>query len=349
MDQRSEQLRIYVAAAVIVVAIALLSLLVVPRGTQLQRCNSVLLGKSNCLDALAQSTGNYTICSRLPLGIANSCYYSIAQNTTNQSICTRISWEPEADACGYQIALATRNQDICTLLNSTSSPRCFLAIAQLKLNQSICSSISNQSYSDNCTNYIYLSLAASTANSTYCSKLPATGSTNLTYSLVANSNFSERLGVYQNMTQVLQYLYYNGDRNISPSDACYYSVAYASHNASYCSYISDSTSKSLCNYSTNQTAINTTTTQINATAFLNDCLNASIGAETCNQTYNIYLALQTKNATLCGKLEQQYSYECYADLAQALNQTSICGYITNATVNNACIDNIIYRNYTGPG
>ena len=76
----STRIRMFAIITMALVLLAVVSILLIPRGTKLQQCEGILLGsdKDVCIYSLALSTQNSTLCGYLSQPRANSCYVNIA-------------------------------------------------------------------------------------------------------------------------------------------------------------------------------------------------------------------------------------------------------------------------------
>ena len=140
--------------------------------------------------------------------------------------------------------------------------------------------------------------------------------------------------------------------NYTARDFCYLAVTSLSGNDLGCSMISSPSLYNICtSYGYNTTAAHNssgTSGHLNISASqLSSQLCAGYNGtslQSCNALAVISSAIAERNASACATINSTNAgYQCYASLAKAYNDTAYCGYITNSTYNQACVDNIYYN------
>jgi hypothetical protein len=288
---------------------------------------------------VAVSSSNTTGCATLNGSYAYGCYSAIALNTKNAKLCTSISNYTYEAGCTLQVANATGSYEDCTSLLQPYRDSCLYSIGSTYNSTAACSQISDPNLSATCKYAIDLSKADSHSNSTYCSLIgngtfaQSSEILNSTPALKTDTNFG-------NLPLLIYYYDSYLNLQVSPRDLCYYSLAYQSNESSYCASISNSTLRSIC---TKSYAINTTP---NSTGYYQNISSicGRYGASCSNLSY--IDAIYSKNATKCFSSNKTQSAICYSYLASFYSNTSYCQYIGNATLNGACVNNVLYRNST---
>ena len=75
-----------------------------------------------CYTTVATSTGNLTICEKIPSTEDNAgCYISVAVNTENIDVCDRIQIEEGRDSCILQVASRAGDKGLCSRLNNSET------------------------------------------------------------------------------------------------------------------------------------------------------------------------------------------------------------------------------------
>jgi hypothetical protein len=339
--QHGENRLIAYVAVAILVALAAVSMLFSSGqgGSSISHCNSYAFqqDRDSCLESLAASTSNASLCASLPSSYADGCYQAIAQNTSNTSICGRISSQSLQGQCYMDQAYSRMDPGICMMINGSSADACIYKLAAQMHNSTACSLIPNSS-AQVCYAAVYLGEAIEQGSGAVCSRIVSDNSTAVAESALENVNMSQYYGVDINLTQTLEYDALSS-YTIGARDLCYVSVAYRTGNSSYCGYAQDKNLSESCNttisyaLSGSAAVVNSTA---NFTALLNSC-NGQTDSQQC--TYGVFYveAVQSKNVSYCKHIPAPNSYQCYYAMASENNDTSYCSYIGNATLNNDCV------------
>lgn len=336
-----EKLFAFGIVALILVIAAVLSMFI-NTGHSSNFCGSQFTNqqKYTCLESLAVSSDNSTACASLSGSYKDNCYAQIAAKESNIQLCGNISNSTLKAACTTQVANSTGVYNYCLQLNQPYSDACLYSVGTSRRNESACTSIANTTLSNTCSYTIYFTKATEQRNSTYCSLIG-----NGTYAQteeILNSTQSQNNGSTVGNLAIISY-YYSSYLNlsISPRDMCYYSLAYQTNMPSYCQGISNPSIKTLC-----QKAY-TVNTSVNGTSYYGNLskLCSVSGQSSC--AYSTLLnAIYYKNLTACRSLNGSASTGCFASLASYYHNSSYCGYITNATLNSACVESVLYSNST---
>ncbi len=351
--ERERKLLLYVVAVVALFAVAAISSFFVPSGggsaTGLDRCNSIAFqsSKSTCISELAVSTHNSTLCGLLQGYYADQCYINLAENSSNPVLCSMIGDTDTADLCLLDLASSTGNARLCLGLSGGNSSQCAYEIAVAANDTAACSLVNGTAGEESCEATIYLNTAVRQNNTAVCSHILSNNDTNTTYSVLQNSTMGGYYGTESNATAIFEYLALSG-QVVGARDMCYMGVAFKSGNISDCSYIEGENTSSACRSSLTQLPNSTTNKTSNSTSLMNwtsliDMCNSAGNSTTqamCRYGYMSLEAEQTGNVSICKSIPDQYSYNCYYYLASKFNDTSYCGYISNATYNNACVGDV---------
>ncbi len=336
-----QKLILYIILVVIILLLALVSTIMVQGKSPQQKCASIILeqNKISCFTNLAVSTNNASICSNLNGSYAASCYEAVAYNSGNSNICKEAlaSYMPVGIDCIEHFVNLTGNSILCNLLSGQNFQNCFFDAALSSGNISLCSFAgANESL---CISSVSLSNALKYKNIFLCKYVSPSANASTVHSILSNSRtkINETLMGYG--FSLLSYGY-----NISARDLCIINVADELENKSYCASLNSSIAGQLCYQFVAPPPV---PKQVNYTALLNSCSNAGSFAGVCRASVLISEAINTKNPSLCNELNQTLSWDCFTTLARTYDNVSYCGYIKNATVNNACILTVRY-NSTNP-
>lgn len=328
----SEGRIILVGVAVVLIAVALISLVARSVGTtRLQSCKGIALAQQRheCLYALANSTDNYSICNLLPNDVSYSCIAGIAERTMNVTACGEInsSASPYND-CITNISYELNNNSYCLLLKGDNVSECAMGVARINQfsNLSYCSIIPNSSQRSICTYVYYYDKALASGIPEYCSYLPQTNNHTVLSAIspTGYANISQNLG-----TALLSVL----EANITASSYCYYSTALSAGNKSMCTYSGGQIASECYNY------LNNTPSILNFSNLSDVCSQApSYAMDLCNYTLFTEVALVRRNVSLCFMISN-YTYKntCIVQLAEKYNDSAYCNYITdNNATQKAC-------------
>ncbi len=357
-----------IALALVVVAVVLT--FAHGGGAGVGQCNGILLSsyRYGCLGALAISSNNYTLCSGLPSQYSDACFTAIAQNTENQTLCNRLSTPQGSYNCAYGIANETGSYSACTSLSGGSEDNCLTSIGVAKADVNACNDITNASNSMACRYSVELRSALTAGSPMGCIQVTNSTNSSLTASVAAYSGIYQYSGAsgrssglggaLSSFQQSADYVQFLPNVSYSPRDLCYLYFASATGNATYCGRVPNFTVSRLCNESVeSQLAQEITQSNlggkvgVNSTALGNltnisaaECANLTLSKSTCNALSKIYNAVSTRNQSACAALAGTYQYQCYSSLARAYQNSTYCGYISNASANGACVDDVYYNN-----
>ena len=321
---------IYLSIVAFIIILAIISTFYVYTNP-IQQCKNVIIysNKVSCFSNLAYSTGNASICSYLSGSYAASCYQSVAYKLSNASICKYAisAYEPIGASCIEYFVNKTGNISLCNSLPYNDKQTCAFFGALNSQNLSACELAGpNMSL---CSSSVSLSRAIYYKDIFYCYNVSA--STNKTFisSIISHSKAklnSTIMGI--GFSSILDY-------NITARDLCMLSVAQELGNKSYCSMFNSSIIQSACYELVSP--VHPSSSEVNYTSLLQACSSAGSFTNTCRTLVLISEAVSNKNISICKTLNQTASWQCFTTLARTYKDVSYCGYITNATVNNACI------------
>ena len=296
--------------------------------------------KSACMEAIAINSNNSTACASFQGQQRDGCYSQIAARTINTTLCRSISNYSLMAVCVTGIANYTGSYAKCSQLNEPYADQCLYAVGTAKLNGAACSSIKQDSLSQTCSYYIYYSEAIANRNAAYCKSI-GNGTAAQSSALLQEAEISNLSGSLGNIALITDY--YGSYLNISikPEDLCYYTLAYYTKDSTYCSGISNSSLSGICKTSY-ETSANASNTYLNLSKL---CALNSTGSSICSSTPLIN-ALYKKNATMCRELNTTQSAVCLSYIADIYSNSSYCQYISNITLNSACVGSVLYRNST---
>ena len=336
-----EKLFAFGIVATILVIAAVLSMFITP-GHSSNFCGSQFTSqqKYTCLESLAVSSDNSTACASLSGSYGDNCYAQIAAKESNIQLCGNVSNYTLKAECTTQVANSTGSYKYCMQLAQPYGDACLYSIGISRRNESACLSITNTTLSDTCSYTIYFAKATEQRNSTYCS-LIGNGTYAQTEEML-NSTQDQNNGSTVGNLAIISY-YYNSYMNlsISPRDMCYYSLAYQTSSPSYCHGISNSSLQTLClkAYTVNNT--------VNGTSYYRNLSKlCSISGQSSCAYSTLLNAIYYKNLTACKSLNGSASAGCFASIASYYHNSSYCEYITNATLNSACVESVLYTNST---
>lgn len=347
--EERERIKVYLAVAAVLVVLAVISLLLVPHpSNSLEGCREIVLqqNRDSCLEYLASSTRNATVCSYIASPYSDYCYAEVAELSSNPGECRMISNYNQTYSCVVQIANSTDSYGDCGYLNGSYRSYCIESLALKLDNATACSSIANATEAGVCASAVYFGRARSAVNATYCSLVSNTSESQVVTRILslsermagAVSNFSFGFGNI-NPTEYMEL----GNSTFAARDLCYLTVA-TSGEPLACRSISNGTLESICNSSAYAAAPVSNLTE-NYTMASKVCSGyTGKNLTSCNALISITQAISSRNATVCtGIGNLSFRYQCYETLARAYNDTGYCGYISNATANQACVQDINYN------
>ncbi len=336
-EENLRKFKVYVIIIAILALLAAISTLSAPQGSGISRCNSIVQqSKYSCMESVAVSTGNSTICRSLGGYYADSCYLAIAENSSEAQMCSSIVDPNMSGECLMHIAQNTNSRDVCMMLGGQRAYSCVYQVALNTKNVSSCTTLPNLTQRSVCSSTIYLDMALSSENASLCKNMPEAGNENETYAIMETSNMSDYGNLYLNVSQFIEYATY-ANESIYPRDACYLSLSLRSGNSVYCGYMGSYLSRlcsTLVSRNITVTLANYTNSTINYTALENQC---SSNGNSCQYAAEYIKALATDNVSMCGNMPARQSNQCYYAFAQKYNDISYCSYIKNTTINSDCV------------
>lgn len=350
--ENDRKLRVYAGIAIGILALAALSSLLVPSGTGQSRCGSIVSqgGKYGCIESAAVSSRNSSLCGSLPGSYADQCYLAIAENTSNQRLCGKINGSNASGECYVYIANYTKDPQLCSSAGSAFESQCAYHIAVMTNNSEACSLVNGTAGQMECNATIEFAKALQYGKPAYCAGIESDNSSYVAYGMLQNVSLSSRFGLELNITRMEEYSIFLNS-TIGARDLCYLGMAYQYGNSTYCSYLQDGNLSDACMSSVSPaqtSAANNGSATLNASVIHSLCSNAGANATTCQYGYMSLEALQTGNLSICKGIPSPYSYTCFYYIARKYNDTAYCNYISNATLNSACIGDIqgLYSNST---
>lgn len=333
-----EKLKVYVLILAVLAAMAAISVFAIPSGSGISRCNSVVQqNRYNCIESMAVSSENSTMCGSLSGHYSDSCYMAIAENSSSAALCGKVSDQNLSNVCLSYVAISANDSGTCMMISGSGKDACILRIALNSENATTCSRMDNASLQSECTSTVYFDRALALGNAAECAYLSSNADDNATYGMMSNSNMAEYGRLYLNVSQLIEYAaYYNS--SVSPRDACYTSMAFLSGNAAYCSIANDTVLGTMCRtlVTRNVTvSLNATSASaMNYTALEKQC---GASGNKCTYAMSYINAIEANNVSECGSIPAPASYQCYYAFATKYNDTGYCSYIDNATANSDCV------------
>ncbi len=320
---------VYLGFLILIFFASFLMLFFYSHESPLQRCDSIQIpgARYSCMISLVNSTGNSSICSQLSGYYQYSCYSMLAAKTKSVELCKQISNISMQVACESEIAISTGNTSICGLEGAYSGS-CYTKFANKTLNASLCYSAGNST--DTCLAIVYTKLALLTGKSAYCSEVPEL--TNKTEIGMVLGNVS--MQQLENETTFFSGYLMMPNQTYSARDFCFFADAYLTRNNSICYFMAPSPLQSACLAQTSK--IQTPSSTLNYTAQMSYCQSLGQYSALCQQAVTTAFAIKNKNATYCTNLQGSEENACYAYVAMAEKNASICNLITNSTLSGAC-------------
>lgn len=345
--ENDDKLKLYAGGVLVLVVLAVASLFWAPssKGTIVSKCNSLVFQQDRygCIESMAISTHNSTMCGNLLGPYQNSCYLSIATNTTNSSLCGKISSTNISNECYMRLANYTDNTGLCSGIQGPMGSQCAYDIAVKTGNVGDCSLVQGENGSNYCNYTVYFDSAIKYQNASYCARISLNNGSIASDGILGNSSVSKYPGLAFNITQILEFaVFYN--QSLGARDLCYTSMAFMYQNKSYCSDVQNSDLNSACTSRVGSIGLKnganiTSNSTANMTALINSCAGQP-DAATCRYTYMSIEALDTGNISICKSIPSNYSSTCFYYLAVKYNSSTYCSYIKNSTINSACIGDV---------
>ncbi|MEM3839255.1 MAG: hypothetical protein QXF01_01610 [Candidatus Micrarchaeaceae archaeon] len=224
--------------------------------------------------------------------------YAIEPRGTPLQRCMHTAIAQSRENCLYSLALATDNSSLCANITYYDSSSCYLAIAESKLNESLCQKISDQATQSQCISYI----ANQTNNFGYCYKISGPGKSQCLQSLALmdyNASMCNVLSNYTNSTICSSSIWFNDAIRLD--------------NYTYCSHVySQPNSGIASSILIDSRVLNYSKIETNLTGYLT-LMGFSFGGSQFTPRDLCYLAYGA-----------QY------------DENSVCRFIQNATLNYSC-------------
>ncbi len=266
-------------------------------------CESKLVNQNQCLENLAVSESNSSICTLLPNSSVDGCYLSIANSTKNISYCNLVNSSPaDYQNCIYTLT-NTSNSNVClSSTNATLKSDCASKLETMsnETTDQYCSFMLNPGNKSACYTEYYFKSAIYNNIPKYCSNIPNNTSVplpDLLQLLPFNKNED------YNLSGDSLYLYEN--HIVNDRSLCYVSLFELTNNRSLCGQIPSKLSF-LCSYNVTKPIL----------------MNASMINEACADVPSLV-------HSLC--ISEEYYY-----LANETKNYSYCEYVTNATLKSKC-------------
>jgi len=333
-----EKLKVYIAVTFLLILIALLSYLAIPQGSGVSACTGLILenAKRACLNSLALSSTNASVCSYLSGTYADSCYSQIAQRTGNSSLCNSIVNKTNSYACTETIAVANSNYSLCKSIGDPYASTCLKGVAVKLDNQSLCGDISVASDREVCLSIIDLRKMLSANDPAYCANVTASTDQNVTNYIIMNFSLGMQQGDFSNSTMVFESLALVPNMTYSARDFCYSIAAPRISESTLCLNIANSAIRSLCVLQSGPKQ--NVTANYNYTQLIASCAQLGAAEAGCVQAITLTQAIKTMNASMCGSLSYPMSDTCYFSLATAYQNASYCGHMVNASQRSSCLN-----------
>ncbi len=322
--KQRRKLTLWIFAALVLLAAVSVIIQTITPSQGMGRCDSILYTaqKYNCIQNLAVSKVNASICSYLPSPYTQNCIDSVALKSSNISVCTEQSNHSISDQCIYNFSESSNDVSYCSQLsNSTLKSECIYYAAQSGhlSSESYCNEISNSSENGYCTIIYNYDSALKYNDTSYCGSIPNTTYPGLPWYTLIDS--------YQTpSTSNYTFLLEAGIYNLTYRELCYSSIYYASgknlfQNVNYPNYAGNS-------YNVNLTSIcdkaNFANNDSAACYFSSLIRNASI-------TNNPKYCLSANNTN--------YANICVLSVAYKYKNVSDCNYATDNAIKSICINN----------
>ena len=358
-EQHAGMIKLAIFAISLLLALTFIIYLLVPSGSAFEKCMGVVLSgyRYSCLESLAQSTGNYSICSHVPAPMANNCYSSIAEQEKNLTICDMASSSSARASCTIYIANSTDTYQECATLSGADMNECDMELAIRLENTGICSGITDAVNRTACVSAISFEKAVVGGNASYCAAVENKTNLNETGLFFTYLNaYGNKSYAYTNITDPISSIILSQYVNASPRDECYLDLAMKFHNQTYCSLTSNQTLGQICAYysAAGPSATSPATNSSHSFNFSEDymqlyqqCVSNATLSQYCpsasqfQSQYALYHAILDKNTSICASFNQSLGDYCYFSIAVEYNQSSYCGYIQNGTMNAACVETVL--------
>jgi hypothetical protein len=344
-----QKLKLMLFAVLWIVIIAAVLALLAPRGTPLQNCEGAVVAasKEQCLYKLALSSSNGSLCADLSGPDSTSCYFTLAEAQQNETLCTMILQNTSEAQCIDYVANATDHFAYCYKITGSGKDSCLQSMALKDYNASLCNKLANFTNRSVCSSSIAFGDALRLSNQSYCNSVSPSTDSVITAGVLVDSGAYNYSKVADNLSGYSTLLAFESSGiAFSSRDFCYLAYAAQYSNQSACSSITNVTLETSCAVITapKQQSNASSASAVNYTELFSQCsLESGANKTACIDIITTSEALQKKNASLCGTLELNVSYECYASMADQYMNTSFCNYIKNDSIYNACVQGTYFN------
>ena len=329
----ARKLKLYGAITALFVLLAI-AVTLLPKGSALQQCSSIILGQSrdSCFYSLATSTQNQSLCALIAGSSSGACYSSVAESTLSPSTCQMAGSNQSVSECITFIAQATNNTLVCSSLGPTHMDGCVTSLAVRSGSLSTCATESNDSDRQVCVSVVNLDLASATLHPAYCMQV-SNSSDKATLAAILNQTRGLLSGNNSSVLSSISSLAFLPNQNYSARDICYTILAARTSNSAFCGNESAS-AQGLCTYAVRNY---TNSTPTSYSQLLSNCGQFMQYRGMCTQYVLLAEAINTKNVSICAGFQSSFAIQCYSSIAARYNNATFCGYIRNSTANNACL------------
>lgn len=203
-----------------------------------------LASKYSCIGSLANSTGNFSLCSVLPAQQSPSCIYDVALAHANISACSLINSSKSLyPQCIVSLAKSSYNYTYCGKVRGTAALDCIasVAVAHGFPNITECATVNNSTLDSACTDLYNYHYALAQNNAGYCSALSGKPGYDSSYIILHASTLNQS-GHSVSLSAEADFLAQNG----TLADYCYYSLAAQENNPALCALGSTPAASNLC-------------------------------------------------------------------------------------------------------
>lgn len=329
---------VYLGIAAILVVAALLSFAIAPHGQGLESCKSLFFQNDRyaCVERIAISSQNASPCATLAGSYADGCYAAIAQKTGNSTMCSKVLDLNASYACTFALVISLNNPGACYGLRAPYDSKCFESIALQNENLTMCKKINDFSTKSLCTSLISLKKAYTLRSPSYCANVTASSDKNLTGYIISNFSYAINSSMLSG-NGALNAVAFFPNVTFTARDFCYTVSALELANSSICSGIGGEIAAGICRTETGAGTTNSSS-QFNYSALAQSCKSIGGDSALCNEAATLAQAVRDRNATMCGTLDAALSAQCYTTIAQAARNATYCSYIKNATAMSACVN-----------
>ncbi len=331
-------LGVFLVMFLIIVAIIFMFLPYMQNNTPLQNCEGIVYQaqRNSCIQNLAITNDNVTVCKNLPQTNEYACITDTALKYGNVSACTVINQSKISSECITNVAIENKEIDYCNkLINTTSESNCIYNVSKSGYLGSIsyCNVINNKTEKYNCRYIYYFDTALSQKNVSYCSQLPDV----ITNSIVNKYTLINSYPHFSNAS----FIFTIYAANLTDQQTCHTIVSKLLKSPIACQSLNN-TSKTICSNQSIPTRLNGNMS-INYTNFINLCsgINKSKNYFLCMFSSLLINSSKSDNYSVClSSSNQNFANLCLINLAVRYNDTTDCNYIQNSTTRSLCINNV---------